>query len=63
MQFETCLHSRIPRVNCPEHGVKSIALPWASNSSRFTLLFELFFIRVLPASRSVEEARKLLGLN
>ncbi len=63
MQFETRLHSRIPRVNCLEHGVKSMALPWASKRSRFTLLFELFSIRVLQASRSVEEARKLLGLS
>ncbi len=63
MQFETRLHSRIPRVNCLEHGVKSMMLPWASKRSRFTLLFELFSIRVLQASRSVEEARKLLGLS
>ncbi len=40
-----------------------MVLPWASKSSRFTLLFELFSIRVLRVSGSVEEARKLLGLS
>jgi transposase len=50
-------------VRCGEHGVKSIDIPWAGKSSRFTLLFEAFAIRVLLAARSIEEARKLLGLN
>jgi transposase len=27
MQFETVLVARIPRVNCPEHGVKTIEGP------------------------------------
>jgi phosphate transport system ATP-binding protein len=27
-------------VNCPEHGVKNVSVPWAEKSSRFTLLFE-----------------------
>lgn len=63
MQFETLLHARSPRVKCPEHGIKTVNLPWASKHSRFTLLFEAFAISVLQAARSVEEARKLLKLN
>lgn len=63
MQFETIIQSNIPRIQCPEHGVKSIITPWAGKHSRFTLLFEAFAIRVLQVSRSVEEARKLLRLN
>lgn len=63
MQFGTYLHSKSPRVKCQEHGVKTIALPWAQKHSGFTLLFEAFAIRVLQASRSTEDARKLLGLN
>lgn len=63
MQFSTYLHSEVPRVRCDTHGVKTVRLPWAGKNSRFTLLFEAFAIRVLTASRSVEEARKLLGLN
>lgn len=63
MQFSTYLHCRVPRIRCPEHGVKTLATPWATKNSRFTLLFEAFAIKLLLAARSIEEARKLLGLN
>jgi transposase len=63
MQFVTQLHCQLPRVRCKEHGAKTVSVPWASKNSRFTLMFEAFAIRVLIAARSVEEARKLLGLN
>jgi len=63
MQFSTYIHCEAPRVCCKTHGVKTVKIPWAGKNSRFTLLFEAFAIRVLLAARSVEEARKLLGLN
>ena len=63
MQFATYLHCSVPRVRCKEHGAKTVKVPWAGKNSRFTLLFEGFAIRVLQAARSIEEARKLLGLN
>lgn len=63
MQFTTLIHSCAPRIQCAEHGVKTVAVPWAGKHSRFTLLFEAFAVRVLQASRSTEEARKLLKLN
>ena len=63
MPFATCLHCMVPRVRCEKRGVKSIRVPWVEKNSRFTLLFEAFAIRALKAARSVEEARKLLGLN
>ena len=28
-QFLTYLHARPPRVDCPEHGVRQVAQPWA----------------------------------
>lgn len=63
MQFATYLHCELPRVRCTTHGANTVKAPWAGKNSRFTLLFEAFAIRVLTAARSVEEARKLLGLN
>lgn len=63
MQFSTYLHCEVPRVRCKTHGVKTVTVPWAGKNSRFTLLFEGFAIRILEAARSIEEARKLLGLN
>jgi len=63
MQFETILVARIPRVNCPEHGVKTIEVPWAGKNSRFTLMFEAFAIRVLQACETVSSGAGLLRLD
>jgi len=63
MQFGTYLHSKSPRVKCPQHGVKTMSLPWADKHSGFTLMFEAFAIRVLQASRSTQDAGRLLGVN
>ena len=46
-QFQTYLQARIPRVECSEHGVVQVMVPWAAPRSRFTLLFERFAIDVL----------------
>jgi transposase len=60
MQFKTVLHAAVPRVKCPEHGVKQVRIPWAEPSSRFTLLFERFAIDVLLATQNVKGARSIL---
>lgn len=39
-QYKTYIHARQPRVKCPEHGVKTVDVPWARPGSGFTLLFE-----------------------
>jgi transposase len=63
MQFSTYVHCQLPRVRCKLHGAKSLDTSWAGKNSRFTMLFEAFAVRVLTPARSVEEVRKLLGLN
>jgi transposase len=63
MQFETVLKARVPRINCQEHGVKTVEVPWAGKNSRFTLMFEAFAIRVLEASATVKAAALLLRLD
>lgn len=63
MQFQTIIKSRVPRSECPEHGVKTINVPWAGPNSRFTLLFERLAIDVMIAAKSIKEAAKLLGLS
>ena len=47
--FLTFLHASPPRVDCPEHGVRQVRLPWAEPHSRFTTLFERLAIDVLAA--------------
>jgi len=63
MKFETIIKARTPRTNCPECGVKTVAVPWAGKHSRFTLMFEAFAIDVLEAAQTLEAGRKLLGLS
>ena len=63
MQFITLIRARTPRADCPEHGVKTMQVPWAAPQGRFTLLFERFAVEVLLASASVSQACALLGLS
>ncbi|MGH7209128.1 MAG: ISL3 family transposase [Nitrospiraceae bacterium] len=62
-QFQTYLHARIPRVDCPEHGVVNVSVPWAEAHSRFTLLMESWIIEVLLECRAIESAGYLTGLS
>jgi transposase len=62
MQFATLIRARTPRTDCPEHGVKTMQVPWAAPQGRFTLLFERFAVEVLLASASVSQACELLGI-
>jgi transposase len=62
-QFQTHLHARIPRVDCPEHGVVQVRVPWAEARSRFTLLMERLVIDVLTQCATVSGACRLLGLS
>lgn len=59
-QYKTYLVARVPRVKCPEHGLKTVAVPWADKSSRFTILFERFAIDVLLTTQTVSGAKQLL---
>lgn len=63
MQFETRLVARIPRSNCPDCGVKTIAVPWSSPHARFTLMFEAFAIEVLQACDTVQSACALVDVS
>lgn len=59
-QFKTILRASLPRVKCPEHGVRQISVPWAEGNSRFTMLFESFAINLLKMTQNVEGAAGLL---
>lgn len=37
---KTIIEAEIARINCPEHGVHQVRIPWAEKNSRFTLEFE-----------------------
>jgi transposase len=45
--FQTYLHARIPRIECADHGILQVRVPWAEPHSRFTMLFERLAVDVL----------------
>ena len=61
-QFQTHLHACVPRVNCPEHGVGTVSVPWAEPRGRFTLLMERFVIDLLQSCQNISAACTLIGL-
>ena len=43
-QYRTVIAADVPRVECSEHGVHQISVPWAEPGGRFTALFEALAI-------------------
>lgn len=61
--FETWLVANAWRVNCPEHGVQTVVVPWSHPYSRWTLAFETFAILVLQSTGCQATAARLLQLS
>lgn len=61
-QLQTILYAAPPRSNCPEHGPRTVKLPWAEPGSRFTALFERLAIDwMLTASQKAVAERLRLS--
>ena len=61
-QFKTILLADVPRVQCSEHGVLQIQVPWAEPGSGFTALFEavvIDWLRSLATIKAVAEQLRL----
>src|SRR3546814_5462302 len=57
-QHHCYITARVPRTDCPEHGVKRVRVPWAREGSGFTLLFEqaaLMLAREMPVLAAARE--------
>src|SRR4030042_6949122 len=61
-QFKTYLHARVPRVECPTHGVKQTKVSWAEEHARFTALFECLAVLVLKET-NIEGAGEILRIS
>lgn len=62
MQFTTEIVAHLPRISCAEHGVKTVAVPWADAHARWTLLFESFAVAVLLGTSNITRAMALLRI-
>jgi transposase len=59
-QHECYLNARLPRVECPACGVKTVDVPWARPGSGFTLLFEAY-VMLLGPQMPVAAMARLVG--
>jgi len=60
-QHKTLLHARQPRIECPEHGVKTVEVPWSRPGSGFTLLMEAFILVLVQGGMTPAQAAGLIG--
>ncbi len=58
-QFKTLVHARVPRLNCPAHGIRQLRVAWAEPGSRFTALFEALAIDWLKQASVSAVAKQL----
>ncbi len=50
-------------MDCPEHGVVQVLVPWAEPRGRFTMLFERLAIDILRHCQTVQGACEILRIN
>jgi transposase len=60
--MQTYIHVRLPRVNCPKHGVKQIISDFGDNGSEMTHAFESHVLRLLQEC-SMSATAALCGLS
>ena len=59
--YKTYLHARLPRVECEEHKVKTVKVPWARPGTGFTLLFEALVMVMGRFGMTVNAISRLMG--
>ena len=59
-QHKTFLHARQPRIKCPDHGVKTVEVPWARPGAGFTLLMEAFILLLVQGGMTPAQAGRLI---
>jgi len=62
-QAKSFLHTAMPRTDCPEHGVLTVAVPWAEPNTRLTMAFEARAIIALQSTKTVEDARAIMQIS
>lgn len=60
-QHEAHLHARLPRIECPEHGVKTVEVPWARPGAGFTLLFEALVLLMAKKGMTPTGIGEIMG--
>ncbi len=58
-QYKTILVADVPRIECPEHGVVTVSVPWAEPGSGYTALFESLVINWLKEASIQAVSRQM----
>ena len=58
-QYKTIIVAEVPRLNCEAHGVVTVSVPWATEGSHFTALFEALIIDWLKEASIQAVSRQL----
>ncbi|MCY4234569.1 MAG: ISL3 family transposase [Bacteroidetes bacterium] len=61
--YSTKVVANVPRVNCLEHGVSTISVPWADPQVQFTTSFEARVIDALQDSTSISAVAERMGVS
>ena len=62
-QYQTYLKAKLPRTNCLECGIKTVAPTWSTSHSRLTAQFECHVIDVLQQCQVIQSSALLLQLS
>jgi transposase len=56
------ISARVPRIECQEHGLQSVAIPWATGRSEFTDAFE-YLVILLLREMSIAAVSRRMGIS
>ncbi len=62
-EYRTTVVAEVPRVECSEHGIKTVSVPWADERVRFTMAFEAKVIDWLQDATSISTVASRLGVS
>ena len=60
--FVTMIEADVPRIECLEHGVKQVGVPWAEPGSKFTAFFEAVAISWLKVA-AIKPVSERMGIS
>lgn len=58
-QYRCYIHARVPRVECKDHKIKLVEVPWAKQGSGFTLLMEAVLLTMLRQMSVLQVAKQV----
>ena len=58
-QYRCYIHANVPRIECSEHGVRTVDVPWGREGSGFTLMMEGVILTLIKHMAVATAAREI----